>query len=187
MNIKEKGIEASKLDELRTALLQDVKDAAELWHERQTAFSRRAYVRSAFSFMDGITHMMKDAALLFDNLNNPRTLTSEEVVLLKDEDPYVKDDGTIGVRSAKIGRKNNFRLTVRCYVKVFGFSSSLDVKIAGWQSFVEAAKIRDRITHPKSVNDLLPTDDDMELVANAMNYFMDQTAPLLQLSKRLNT
>ena len=131
--------------------------------------------------------MMKDAAVLFDSLNIPHSLTPEEVVLLKDENAYVKDDGTIGTRSAKIGRKTNFRFTVRCYVKVFGFKSNLDVNTAGWQSFLEAEKIRDKIVHPKSVKDLQPSDDDMELVVNAMSYFMEQTKPLLQLSKRQNT
>ncbi len=184
MDSQEKRNEASELDDLRNALLQDVSEAAALWHERQTAFSRRAYIRSAFSFMDGITHMMKDAAVLFDNLNNPRVLMPEEVVLLKDEDAYVKDDGTIGIRSAKIGRKTDFRFAVRCYVKVFGFSFDLDVNTIGWQSFVKAVKIRDKIVHPKSVKDLQPSDDDMVLVVDAMNYFMDQTKPLLQLSKR---
>jgi len=78
MAIQEKGSVATELDELRNALLLDVTEAAGLWHERQTDFSRRAYIRSAFSFMDGITQMMKDAAVLFDSLNIPHSLTPEE-------------------------------------------------------------------------------------------------------------
>lgn len=78
MSVIDREQASIKLDELRKELIDDATEAAKAWVEGDTPYSRRAYVRSAFSFMEGVTHMMKDAALLFDYFNNPRTLTPKK-------------------------------------------------------------------------------------------------------------
>ncbi len=44
----------------------------------------------------------------------------------------------------------------------------LDFGGNGWQSFLESLKIRDRITHPKNLDEITVLDDELEILSNAM-------------------
>nr|MDA3919324.1 hypothetical protein [Salinisphaera sp.] len=73
----------------------DVIAATEVWQERGDQFSHRLFVRTVFASAEGIIQVMKAAALLFDELNDPSVLTSAEILLLKEQEAQIRNNGKI--------------------------------------------------------------------------------------------
>jgi len=49
----------------------------------------------------------------------------------------------------------------------------------GWDSLRKAISIRDRLTHPHSMDDLNVTNEELMMVEKAMEFFRDTTIQLL--------
>jgi hypothetical protein len=59
------------------------------------------------------------------------------------------------------------------FVTLLGADTRLDVGAEGWRSFVHTVKIRNRITHPKSSDDLALSLDETIIAAKAVNWYLD--------------
>src|SRR5882762_5056436 len=108
---------ARKIDELFYVLVQDVIDATTIWKERDDAFSHRLYVRTVFAFAEGIIQIMKSAALLRDEVNDPHRLSSEEITLLKEEEIQIGSRGEVELKKKKISLLPNFQFALLTYAK----------------------------------------------------------------------
>ncbi len=75
--------EAKKIDDLFNALMDDVRTSCEFWHDRTDDFSRRIYVKSAVSTIEGVIQVIKKSALFFDKWNDTPILSTEEYYFLK--------------------------------------------------------------------------------------------------------
>jgi hypothetical protein len=150
-----------------------------VWHDRCDPFSRRVYLRTAFTFVEGITQMMKNAALLFDLWNDPSQLTPEEIVLLREEEVYLKQNGVAAKKRIRLALPENLRFAIACYAKTRHIKFRVDVSGSGWQAFLSAQKIRDRVTHPHTIDDLELSQVDLQTIEDAMSFVCNSTAPLL--------
>lgn len=172
-------LELRKIDELFYELIGDVISATELWHQRDDGFSRRVYIKSAFSFLEGVTHLFKQAAIIFDNLNDSPVLNPEEIVLLKEESLGIDDKGNLEKKRAKIRTLANFKFSMVCYAKVRNINLTFDNNQEGWQYLKQAIEIRNRITHPHKIQSLNISSSDLNIVEAAMSYVRTVTIPLL--------
>lgn len=81
--INEENIaKAREINNLFYELVGDVIEVTKIWEQRSDELSRRLYVRTVFACVEGIIQVMKSAALLYDDRNNPPMLTLEEIALL---------------------------------------------------------------------------------------------------------
>ena len=172
-------MKARDIDSLFYALVDDVICATDIWHKRGDEFSHRLYVRTVFALMEGVIQVMKSAALLFDERNEPPVLTPEELIALREEEVQVEDNGKAKSKKKKISLLPNFQFAFRTYAKVRGEAVNLDKRGEGWRSLNDAIKIRDRLMHPHTVKDLQVPLQDMEIVEKGMQFFRDTTAQLL--------
>lgn len=141
-------MKAPEIDSLFYALMDDVICATEIWHERGDAFSHRLYVRTVFAVMEGVIQVMKSAALLFDERDEPSMLTSEERIALKEEEVQVEGNGEAKPKKKKIPFLPNFQFALFTYAKLRGETVLLDRGGEGWRSLKDAIKIRtDSRTH----------------------------------------
>lgn len=178
--MNEAGIEqARKLDELFYKLMEDVTSSVELWRDRCDEFSRRTHVRTAFSLVEGVIQLLKSSALLFDDLKSESVFSAAEIILLKEEQAHLNSNGEVEVQKIKIPLRNNFKFATKSYAKACSIEFHLDLSTQGWEMFIKAIKIRDRITHPRSIDDLQVSLNDIEIVEKGMEFFREATAPLL--------
>ena len=178
MNRDELAAKARRIDSLFNELMDDVMCATDIWHERGDEFSHRLYVRTVFASVEGVIQVMKSAALLLDEINELPVLTPEELILLKEEEVQVEDNGKVKIKKKKISLLLNFQFAFLTYAKVRGETTKLDKK-QGWQSLKDEIQIRDRLMHPHTLKDLQVPQKDMEIVEQGMKFFRDTTAQLL--------
>lgn len=170
---------ARNIDSLFRTLVGDVIEAAGIWEQRGDELSHRLYVRTVFAAVEGIIQVMKSAALLFDGLNEPRTLSPEETALLKEEDPQIVHGGSVEIRKKRISLLPNFEFALHTYARVRHQNAKIDKRGAGWQSLQQAIRIRDRLTHPHTLEDLSVSVAELQVVEKAMEFFRDTTGQLL--------
>ena len=170
---------ARELDSFFYALADDVIQVTHIMEQRGDELSHRLYVRTVFAFVEGVIQSMKSATLLFDELNNPRLLTAEEVTVLKEEDVQLGEHGKVEIKKRKISLLSNFEFALYSYAKIQRQEFALDKGGEGWRSLREAIRIRDRLTHPHTLKDLEVPLADLEVVERGMQFFRESTVPLV--------
>jgi hypothetical protein len=121
---------------------------------------RRIYVRSTFALIEAWIYVMKQIALAMHPDPRCPTISEAERAFAQEQEYRLTDSGDVEIRRTKISLEANLRFGFKLMAKSGSILSELDVSGSEWQSFRRAAKIRDRITHPKSVADLIISDED---------------------------
>src|SRR4030095_3272513 len=78
--------------------------------------------------------------------------------------------GDLQERTQFIQLKTNIQYTFKVAADTYRSSYVLD-KGSGWQAFLRAIKVRDRITHPKDPAKMAISDQEVEDVNLALNWF----------------
>ena len=132
--------------------------------------ARRALIRTAFAAIEGILWQLKTG--LADRATiTPRMFTAGEESLLFEETYEVDDDGEIRILQRFIPLLRNIRVTVRILQRVRpGYTP--DFSNHGWAAFRKSLAVRNRLTHPKSYNDLQVSDDELTNALAAFHWFL---------------
>jgi len=126
---------------------------------------QRLVVRAAFSTIDSICFKQNELVYCLSKFIKHNFAEGDEAFL-------------VGYRKEASGK------VARCYpglgkyvkrtLKIssnFFTSSPVDFSNAGWQNFLDSIEIRDKITHPKNPNDLMISQQEYDLVADAYTWF----------------
>ena len=70
--------------------------------------------------------------------------------------------------------------TLKCFCKVVESDFSVDIGDHRWDAFLQSMRIRDRITHPKELDSLSISDDEMIQLGRANEWFSDTVASILK-------
>jgi hypothetical protein len=126
---------------------------------------RRMYVRSAFATIEAWLYVWKRIALSAHPDPKCSTISEAERTFAQEHEYRLTDSGEVETRRTKISLAANLRFGFKLLAKAASVPSELDVSGSEWQTFRRAIKIRDRITHPKSVSDLNISDEDFNDVS----------------------
>lgn len=74
----------------------------------------------------------------------------------------LSENGEIKARWAKITLEKNIVFAFRAYAKAFGVEFKIDKSGQGWEDFKRAVKVRDRLMHPKRLQDLFVADGELK-------------------------
>ncbi len=143
--------------------------------------ARRQYVRAVFAYIEGLVFQLKQVVLARHE-TGMCTLTPIEAALLREESYQVDDDGTPSVRTAYIQLPRNLRFVFSVFAKAHDHVFSLAVDSGGWRAFREAAEIRNRLMHPKSVRDIEVSTDECAQAKVALDWFTAQFSRLVHES-----
>lgn len=161
------------------ALLDDVERLRLLAAERGEQTLRRAYVRAVGTVFDGATLMLKAKAVR-QVLESRVEVSRAELALLMDEAYELNDQGMPRTRVRLAPAAAGAAFAFKTFVRVHGLGIDIDLGGDGWRAFVEASRVRNRVTHPKGLEDLNVSDDDLASVNRA---FVWHTATQLQISE----
>jgi hypothetical protein len=144
---------------------------------------RRFLVRSAFAFVDAMAYRLKQMGLEPGNVSK---LSAAERALCAEESYELAQNGEIEARPARLRFLPNLRFAFRVAAKAESVDFSLDVSGEGWQAVRNGAPVRDRLMHPKLVDDLVVTDDEVRASLRAFIWVEEQiTAWLVCVNERL--
>jgi hypothetical protein len=114
---------------------------------------RRAYIRSLFSMVEGISFRLRQELLRLHKLGQ-RKLTLEEEFILSEVE-FRLDKGKAKQATKRYPTDELFLYTINCYARHFNRTEELDVvfKDEGRGAFTTTEKKRHSLTHPKTSED----------------------------------
>jgi hypothetical protein len=140
---------------LGKAVLAELAQAREELEAKDTPYLRRAYVRAVFAAIAGAVEFMR----LFAR-QHPDNFTPGELALLQETRPDLDQNGNVVERKNKSPADAELLFAYRAWTKTFGAEFALRGD-ENWSNFKKGARIRDRITHPKSAADFDLSEEDV--------------------------
>jgi len=195
---------------VRDVLRQDVDDCWDRLENEDSPFWRRAFVRAVFAFFEGMIATLKLEAilthkLLQQSLSEEPLKTVEGKSVWESLDEHLEkarrganfspaemlclgelafdltDNGEIKWKKAKIPLEKDLSFAFRIYAKSFRVEFKLDKGGRGWQKFRTATRIRDRLTHPRRLEDLAVSDEKLQTVEDAVLWIHQQLSAVQEV------
>ncbi len=94
-----------------------------------------------------------------------------ELALLREESYDLDDKGRVITKQSNLQILKNIKFTFEAFSKYFGAGFRLKLDDMGWESFLKAIKIRNRLMHPKSALDLNVSDEEFDIIRRANSWF----------------
>ncbi len=145
-----------------------------------TQIERRTLIRTAFAVIEGFVFAMKTGV----STKMDRTgITHGEQQYLEEVNYELNSDGALRESAARIPFLTNVRFMFRTYAKAFALDYQLPVDGSGWQALQRAVKVRDRLTHPKTITQLRVSDDDFRDVVEAKQWLEGEITRMVEMLK----
>jgi len=146
---------------------------------------RRLYVRSTFASVEGLAFFLKQHTLntrvvaCYDSFQdgNP-DLPLRDLCILMGESYDLKENGQPKTRNAKLRTIPNLLFALTSFAESVGSQWEMD-KGEGLASMKRAIKIRDRLTHPKDLDALTITDEEIETVKTAFTWLRQELTRII--------
>jgi len=181
-----------KFRQITTILLADVEASRLLYAISLNDFSRRSGVKTLFTYLEGHLYAFKQATLALECELLPCSplpgMRETRIVIFSDEEKAMLEEFTYEMSGSGKARRqtyyprfeDNIRFIIRAFHKAIRLESKVDLDCQGWNQLIESQRIRNRITHPKSVNDLSVTDADLDTVNDGINWYEDAVSSMLE-------
>ena len=143
---------------------------------------RRSYIRSSLAGVEGAVWVLKQMASISKEAEPP--YTGEEQALLCDIAYILKDNGIIKEDAAKISLKTNIKFTFRMLSRLRSCGFELDLGGNGWPKLQAAIKLRDRITHPKTLDNLDISENELVESSEGIRWFFDNIMRFIDYRKK---
>jgi len=150
-------------------LAEDLNEIVAYGKKSPSPFAHRTLVRTHFALMEGLAFQLRQVTLA--SLQRKGVLSPEEILLLKEERPALKKNGKVESIDSHQRPLPNLLFSIRCYVKNHGATYEPDTSNSGWAAMREFVQIRNRVTHPKSTEDLDLDDKQLQYVADAASWW----------------
>jgi hypothetical protein len=138
-------------------------------------FWRRTYVRTVFSALEAINDTIRDKAR-HAACRDSKRFNLTRLFYLNKTHHVIADDGRFQIKDRRVSFVRYTAFVLRALAEESGESADFFAQ-HGWAQFKHAVKIRNRLTHPKAVEDLRLTDRDLNIVhAGVVWYFFAVTS-----------
>jgi hypothetical protein len=150
-------------------------------------YSRRAYVRALFAMIEGVTYAMKLALFVIARSSGKTgNLKIPDLVVLKGSTFDLNDKGEVQEKEKHFRISDNLKFTVKSVNRVLGSSIDLGIGTQNWTNFTKSVKIRNNITHPKNLADLVISDKDLECIRSVNSWFNDIVVAMMATLKNFD-
>jgi len=156
---------------------QDVTEVVNALGEHPASqFLRRTAIRNFAAHVEGVVYLTKQFTLALSSVKTA-TFGKRELARLGEARCYLDEKG----QKKDLGYArflDNFKLALRAYARVNGFSFKLECGDRRYEYFREMVKIRDRLMHPKALKDFRVADDEIVRVGRAWRWYQEQASIL---------
>jgi hypothetical protein len=174
---KEYHSRLDRLGKLVNELKEDVdRSIDEMEEYDDDQFSRRTYVRAVFAMIEGAVFALKQEVLEESRIRKI-ALSPEEIAVLSERSYSLTGSGKAHVGVYYPSLEANIKFAFPIFARVFGETLEFDPPLSedsGWHSLCKAKKVRDRLMHPKSVEQLEVNDSELNDVKDAAEWIEDQ-------------
>ena len=142
------------------------------------SFWLRSLVRSFFASVESSTFQMKYLALYLCE-HYEIDISPMEISIIKEESFDVKENGEVNLKKLKIPTISHLKFSCKILSKSIGQDFDIN-KFKGWNNFVGALEIRDKITHPKSADSLQISRRQFEVIIVGLMWYNETTNEILK-------
>jgi hypothetical protein len=150
-------------------LIGDVITADARWRSSSTEAVKRDLIRAVFAAIEGLNWQLRRD--LIATCKNHPTLGHHEVAALLEETYAVNERGEIVTQPRYIPLSSSIRMVVKIIGRIRP-KYTLDFGHAGWSLLKTSIDVRHRIVHPKSLNDLGVSDNEVKDALRAFCWFL---------------
>jgi hypothetical protein len=136
---------------------------------------RRLYVRVFITMVESSVSTIKHEVLQY-----PELLTDTERAVLRDVTYDLNDKGEPYERPLHPPFLASLKFALRMFAKVHQLKTMPNYSDHGWQAMQDVVRIRNRLTHPKTVGDLKVTSADLKAVDVAEVWFLRTHGALVE-------
>ncbi|MDR5873801.1 hypothetical protein [Vreelandella gomseomensis] len=133
-------------------------------------FNARQLVRAGFAYIEGVSFSLKVAAI-DDAIENGVNLTQAEIDFAFEVSHQLNDKGDIVKFNAHISLTKNIKFAFNLYSKAHELNKSFDAGLTWWSDLKKAIKVRDRLMHPRTPEDLDIAPSEVVTVISAVRGF----------------
>src|SRR5262249_28488275 len=144
-------------DSFTHILVHDVIAAETRMRENDNQTHRRELVRSVFAAIEGLHWQLKRDVLE----HAAGDLSPHEYAAMVEETYSVDDRGNVNIASRFLPLTTAIRLVVNV-VKRYRPTYQLDFNHVGWANLKAAVEVRNRLVHPKTLEDLNVSEDEIK-------------------------
>jgi hypothetical protein len=139
-------------------MMKDAAYALEALKRDDSPYQRRNCARVIFASIDGLIYYLKQSSLT----SAAPLFSPAELSLLQEVSYDVAESGDAYVKQKFLRLEPNLKFALKMFMRgIPGVSVSLDLEGPGWAALRRAIGVRNRLTHPKRINDLTVTDDEL--------------------------
>jgi hypothetical protein len=114
-------------------------------------FHSRQFIRAVFAYLEGASFAIKLWAV--HKLSGENRISQEEV-WTANETAFEVRNGNVIEKTAKIRLDENITYAFALLDRLHGIGPTLDKSLEWWASLQSSIKVRDRLTHPRRIEDL---------------------------------
>lgn len=153
---------------IHTLLFEDVERARQDLEAGDDQYRRRTLVRTIFAAIEGSTYVLKQAVLEHAVLH-PHLYSPGDFAILREESYELREKGRVHTKFKQLPPIENFRFTLRLWLRMHNLNA--DAPDAqrfknAWATFERMKEMRNRITHPKDLNALTISDEEVKEILN---------------------
>lgn len=158
-------------------LVGDVARADKAHGVRPDQAAKRDFVRTSFAAIEGAVWIFREH--IHQLAQATETLEEDERIVLSETAYGVDQTGRILHQKKFLTLIATIKLCSNI-AKRIAPSSDIDFSASGWQDLRDAVQIRNRITHPKTLEDLQLSGRDVTSCANALHWFLDASTGVMR-------
>ena len=156
-------------DSFTHVLIGDVVAARQRLETQDTKTHRRELIRTIFAAIEGLHWQLKQDVLR--HAKAVTKLTAHEYAALMEETYSVDDRGNVRSQPRFLPISTAIRLVVSI-VQRYQPDYKLDFQHVGWTNLRAAVEVRNRLVHPKSLDELSVSDQELGQALSAFNWLL---------------
>jgi len=136
-------------------------------------FYRRLFLRNVYSVIETYLHVTKEIIKFKITVEgiDKNDLSWQEIVILNEKKVILDNKGNAKTVDEFHNFEQSLKFTFNAYAKVFN-ANKPDYSDNKYRIFINLSKRRNDITHPKSIENLRITDQEMRDIISALEWFL---------------
>lgn len=169
-------------------LWDDMVECERMLKKEDSQFARRTFCRAAFAFIEGQTCVFRGLAvkMVLNSGWSSREVDMPLVSALLEQSPRVGKNGKVTIERAKVPFINSLAAVYRAMAECLNLNTDDFFGVSEWEGLQKAIKVRHRITHPKTPEDLVICDEDMSNIRNGLCWSFNAALKIANCATDLN-
>jgi len=157
--------------ELQKTLNKDSDEALELFRFATPEFCTRTIVRTLSAEFEAMIFFLAELLVKLNCIDSKVfNLSPEELNVLKSESLMIKRNGDISVTQKFYPFQERMLFVLKMAAKILNPDAMPNTNDSNWANVKSFIKIRNRLTHPKSLSDLHITDNEVDDLNGAQDW-----------------